>query len=239
MSSIRTTSSSSTTIDDDLSLMVHDSSETTVATQTSRSWHSVRSDLPLNNHLFIRSPMINYWLTRCSIEPDIRLTTAQEWKLRTCLRRFILLCNHSLRFVWVKEKQSDRKEIFVFRFFFISLTDLIQDFPHSIDKEFAESGQFLSLIFNLSSSDDEHPISLDVNLMEFNRNSTSKATSMSLIKPIRFVFHVVSNILKISLRTCQSLVEFGLLTRENEAIRGTFYKWNENVDRQTFQIEIN
>lgn len=102
MSSTRSSSSSSATIDDDLSLMVHDSSETTVATQTSRSWHSVRSDLPLNSHLFIRSPMINHWLARCSIEPDVRLTTAQEWKLRTCLRRFLQLCNRPLRLIWVR-----------------------------------------------------------------------------------------------------------------------------------------
>lgn len=101
-----TTSQSSTLIDDDLSLMVQDASETTVATQTSRSWHSVRSDLPMNNHLFIRSPTINHWLTRCSIEPDIRLTTAQEWKLRTCLRRFLLLCNHQLHFISVRTKSQ-------------------------------------------------------------------------------------------------------------------------------------
>ena len=225
MSSTRSSSSSSTTIDDDLSLMVHDSSETTVATQTSRSWHSVRSDLPLNSHLFIRSPMINHWLARCSIEPDVRLTTAQEWKLRTCLRRFLQLCNRPLRLIWVRRRENVSISIRV-----------TQDSPQTtLEKEFPESGQFLNIFFHLSSSTDEHPIALDVNLK-------TRATNIPLSKPIRFVFHVLSNLLKISLRTAESLVELSLLTRENEPIRGTFYRWNETEPnssaRQTFTIEI-
>ena len=82
--SIQTENMSSTIIDDSMSVMMaHDLSDTTVTTQTSASWHSVVSDVHLNSNLFVRSYSINTWLKNCFIEPDIRLTTAQEWKLRT------------------------------------------------------------------------------------------------------------------------------------------------------------
>jgi hypothetical protein len=99
--SIESDNTSSTIIDDDTSIVVHDSSDTTVATQTSTSWHSVASDIQI-----IRSHSINTWLKICLIEPDIRLTTVQEWKLRTCMRRLLSLCNLPLKISCIKIKES-------------------------------------------------------------------------------------------------------------------------------------
>ena len=103
--SVETDNTSSTIIDDDMSIIVNDSSETTVATQTSSSWHSIVSDIHMNNNLFLRPHSINTWLKKCFFEPDIRLTTAQEWKLRTCIRRFISLCNLPLKISCIKTKE--------------------------------------------------------------------------------------------------------------------------------------
>lgn len=96
----------STTIDDDISIVINESSDTTVATQTSTSWHSIISDEQLNQNLFIRSHSINIWLKKCAIEPDIRLTTAQEWKLRTCIRRLLSLSNLPLKISCIKINDS-------------------------------------------------------------------------------------------------------------------------------------
>jgi hypothetical protein len=104
--SIETDNTSSTTVDDDISIVVNDSSDTTVATQTSASWHSVVSDVQMNNNLFLRSNSINNWLKICLIEPDIRLTTAQEWKLRTCIRRLLSICNLPLKISFVQTEES-------------------------------------------------------------------------------------------------------------------------------------
>jgi len=104
--SIETDNTSSTIIDDDMSIVVSDSSDTTIATQTSTSWHSVVSDIQINNNLFVRSHSINTWLKICLIEPDIRLTTAQEWKFRTCMRRLLSLCNLPLKISCIKLKES-------------------------------------------------------------------------------------------------------------------------------------
>jgi hypothetical protein len=104
--SIETDNTSSTTVDEDISIVVNDSSDTTVATQTSASWHSVVSDVQMNNNLFLRSNSINNWLKICLIEPDIRLTTAQEWKLRTCIRRLLSICNLPLKISFVQTEES-------------------------------------------------------------------------------------------------------------------------------------
>jgi hypothetical protein len=103
--SIDTDNTLSTIADDDMSIIVHDSSDTTVATQTSASWHSVVSNLHRTNRLFVRSHSINTWLKICLIEPDIRLTTAQEWKLRACMRRLISLCNLPLKISCIKTNE--------------------------------------------------------------------------------------------------------------------------------------
>jgi hypothetical protein len=104
--SIETDNTSSTIIDDDMSVMVHDSSDTTVATQTSSSsWHSIVSDIHITNNPFLRPHSINTWLKLCLIEPDIRLTTAQEWKLRTCMRRLLSLCNLPLKISCIRTKE--------------------------------------------------------------------------------------------------------------------------------------
>lgn len=126
--SIDTDNTSSTIIEDDddddnMSIVVNDSSDTTVATQTSTSWHSVISNVQINNNLFLRSHSINTWLKICSIEPDIRLTTAQEWKLRTCIRRFISLCNHPLKISCIKIKESTS--------FIDQVNFIIQNYTHS------------------------------------------------------------------------------------------------------------
>jgi hypothetical protein len=105
MPSIETDTTSSTIIDDDISVMVNDSSDTTVATQTSSSWHSIVSDIHITTNPFLRPHSINTWLKICLIEPDIRLTTAQEWKLRTCMRRLLSLCNLPLKISCIKPKE--------------------------------------------------------------------------------------------------------------------------------------
>ena len=103
--SIETDNESSSIIDDGMSIMAQDLSDTTVATQTSTSWHSVLSEIHGNNNLVIHPRVINTWLKICCIEPDIRLTTAQEWKLRTCIRRFLSLCDLPLKISCVRTKQ--------------------------------------------------------------------------------------------------------------------------------------
>lgn len=103
--SIVTDNTSSTIIDDDMSVVVNDSSDTTVTTQTSTSWHSVVSDVHIHNNLFFRPHSINTWLKLCLIEPDIRLTTAQEWKLQTCMRHLLSLCNLPLKISCIRIKE--------------------------------------------------------------------------------------------------------------------------------------
>jgi hypothetical protein len=132
--SIPSSSTISTLIDDDLSMMVHDSSQTTLDTHTTTSWHSVVSDVPLNNHLFIRSPAINIWLAHCLIEPDIRLTNAQEWKLRTCLRRFLVLCNHPLRLVCVSWSMIHVHEMILIVYSRYAATFVNEFIGHVIDR---------------------------------------------------------------------------------------------------------
>ena len=95
---------------------------------------------------------------------------------------------------------------------------MTQDSPQTLEQEFPESGRSLNIFFHLSSSSDEHPIVLDAILK-------MPTTNIPLSKPIRFVFHALSNVLKISLRAAESLVELSLWTRDTEPIRGTFYQW--------------
>lgn len=97
---------SSTIVDDSMSIMMRDLSDSTITSRTSSSWHSIESDIPSrNNILFVRSQLINLCLKYCSIEPDIRLTTAQEWKLRTCIRHLLSLCNVPIKVTCTKTKQ--------------------------------------------------------------------------------------------------------------------------------------
>jgi hypothetical protein len=67
---------------------------------------------------------------------------------------------------------------------------------------------------------------LEVKLFEFYFKKSSNI-HIPLIKSPKFVFHISSNILILSLRSINSLLELRFSTRENEAIRGSYYKWNE------------
>ena len=72
---------------------------------------------------------------------------------------------------------------------------------------------------------------------EFYSNKTQN--TILLIKSPKFVFHISSNILKLSLRSTNSLLELHFPTRENELIRGNYYKWNEiNNEYIRFNITV-
>jgi hypothetical protein len=249
--SIETDNTSSTIIDDDMSIMIHDSSDTTVATQTSASWHSVVSDIHINNNLLLRPHSINTWLKICFIEPDIRLTTAQEWKLRTCMRRFISLCNLPLKISCVKIKEfvlisNENQSIplidqvdFVIRnksFIFFSQQSMSMIDSSLISHPWLGQSQIvydqlqqLGLYLHILPIADANNGLLEVKLFEFYSKKSQNRTiiHIPLIKSPRFAFHISSNILKLSLRSLNSSLELRFPTRENELVRGNYYKWDE------------
>ena len=47
-----------------------------------------------------------------------------------------------------------------------------------------------------------------------------------MIKAPRFVFSVLSNVLRLSFRGTHALLELNFGTKDNELIQGTYYKWN-------------
>jgi hypothetical protein len=195
-----------------MSIVIDDSSDTTVATQTSTSWHSVVSDIHINNNLSVRSHSINTWLKICFIEPDIRLTTAQEWKLRTCIRRLLSLCNLPLR---------------------ISCIKTIESIPF-IDHQ-------LGLYLHILSIADVKNGLLEVKLFEFysEKSPTRTIIHIPFLKPPRLVFHISLNILQLNLRSTNSLLELRFCTRENELVRGSYYKWNEIKNEHTrFNVTV-
>jgi hypothetical protein len=60
-----------------------------------------------------------------------------------------------------------------------------------------------------------------------------------LVKPTRFIFHISSNILKLTFRSANSLLELCFTTRENESVKGNYYKWDEIQNEYTrFNITV-
>ena len=82
---------------------------------------------------------------------------------------------------------------------------------------------------------------LEVKLFEYySKTLENRATiHIPLIKPPRFLFHLLSNILKLSLRTSNSLLQLQFSTRESEPIRGHYYKWSVvNNEHIRFHITV-
>ncbi|CAF2671545.1 unnamed protein product [Rotaria sp. Silwood2] len=250
--SIETDNRSSIIIDDNMSVMVHDLSDTTVTSHTSASWHSVVSDIHINNNLLIRSHSINTWLKICLIEPDIRLTTAQEWKLRTCMRRLLSICNLPLKISCIKIKEfiiiSNENESIPFidqkeqslPMVDSSLTTLITHPCLHQGQTFSNQLEQLGLYLRILSLVDANNGLLEVKLFEFYSKKLQNSTiiHIPLIKSPKFVFHISLNILKLSLRSKNSLLELQFSTRENESIRGNYYKWNE-INNEHIKFNIN
>ncbi|CAF0951792.1 unnamed protein product [Rotaria sordida] len=250
--SIETDDRSSTIIDDNVSVMVHDLSDTTVTSHTSASWHSVVSDININNNLFVRSHLINTCLKNCFIEPDIRLTTAQEWKLRTCMRRLLSICNLPLKIscIIIKESSliSNENESIPFidqeqqslSMIDSSLTSLITHPWLYQDETFHNQLEQLGLYLRILSITDINNGLLEVKLFEFYSKNLQNSTiiHIPLIKSPKFVFHISSSILKLNLRSNNTLLELQFSTRENESIRGNYYKWNE-INNEHIKFNIN
>lgn len=197
--SIVTDHTSSTVTDDEMSIVVNDSSST-ITTGTSTSWHSVESDVQINHNLALRSSSIIPWLKLCSIEPDIRLTTAQEWKLRTCIRRLLSLCNLPLRISCVRTESS----------------------TISYDDRLEQLGLYLQI---LSISDTNNNL-LAVKLVEFYA-ANKRVIAVPLLKSPKFLFQIASTILQLSVRCANSLLQLRFSTREQEPIQGDYYQWDE------------
>lgn len=200
---IETDQTSSTITDDEMSIVVNDSSRTTITTGTSTSWHSVESDVQINHNLVLRSPSIISWLKICLIEPDIRLTTAQEWKLRTCIRRLLSLCHLPLRISCIQIEQELNP--------ISTLDDQLQQ---------------LGLYLQIRSMTDANNNLLDVKLVEF---YSEKSQTITLIKSPKFLFHISSHLLQLSLRCENSLLQLRFSTREHEVIQGNYYQWNDSL----------
>ncbi|CAF2048360.1 unnamed protein product [Rotaria magnacalcarata] len=247
--SIQTENMSSTVVDDNMSVMGHDLSDTTVSTRTSASWHSVVSDAHLNSNLFVRSYSINTWLKNCFIEPDIRLTTAQEWKLRTCIRRLLSLSDIPLKISCIKRNEllTMTKENVSIPFIdqaqqSLSTTDASSQILiiQPCDKQRQRMNEQLGLYFHILSTSDVNNRLLNVKLFEFYSEGLKNKTIIPilLIKPPKLIFHIPSNTLKINLRSGNSLLELQLSTKENEPIRGYYYRWNETNSNEQMKFQI-
>ncbi|CAF3664743.1 unnamed protein product [Rotaria sp. Silwood1] len=246
--SIETDNRSSTINDDNMSVIVHDLSDTTVTSHTNSSWHSIVSDIHINNNQFVRSHSINTWLKNCLIEPDIRLTTVQEWKLRTCLRRLFSICNLPLKISCIKIKESilienENKSI--------SFIDQKQQSLSTIDSSLItliihpqqHQGQILEqlgLYLRILSITDINNELLEVKLFEFYSKKLQNSTiiHIPLIKTPKFIYYISLNILKLNLRSKNSLLELQFSTKENESIQGYYYKWNE-INNEIIKFNIN
>lgn len=82
---------------------------------------------------------------------------------------------------------------------------------------------------------------LEVKLFEFysNKSENKIITHIPLIKLPKFIFHISLNLLQLNLRSNNSLLELQFSTRENELIRGYYYKWNEIKNEYTkFNITV-
>lgn len=104
----------------------------------------------------------------------------------------------------------------------------------------------LGLYLHIFSINDTNNKLIDPKLFEFYSNEIQNSTSVSipLIKPPKILYHIPSNTLILSLRSSTSLLELHFLTRENESIRGYYYKWDENNNESikfniTVEIDYN
>jgi hypothetical protein len=102
---------------------------------------------------------------------------------------------------------------------------LISHHDQILDDQLTQLGLYLHI---LSIADANNGL-LQVKLFEFYSKKSSNMTiiHIPLIKPAGFVFHITSNLLTLSLRSINSLLELRFSTRENEAVRGSYYKWND------------
>ena len=204
--SIVTDQTSSTINEDEMSIVVNESSSTTTTTGTSTSWHSVESDVQINHNLALRSSSIIPWLKICLIEPDIRLTTAQEWKLRTCIRRLLSLCNLPLKLSCIRIEQWFEQTA-------------------TLDDRLEQLGLYLQILTNTDANNNL----LAVKLVEFYAEKSPNKTiiSIPLVKSPKFLFQIASAVLQLSLRCANSLLQLRFSTREPEPIRGDYYQWDE------------
>jgi len=97
---------------------------------------------------------------------------------------------------------------------------LISHHDPILDDQLTQLGLYLHIL----SIPDANNGLLQVKLFEF---YSKKIIHIPLIKPAGFVFHITSNLLSLSLRSINSLLELRFSTRENEAVRGSYYKWND------------
>jgi hypothetical protein len=103
--------------------------------------------------------------------------------------------------------------------------------------------QYLALYLHLPAIINDCHALPDVNLVEFysTLTSTCRIRHVTHSQSPRFVFHLLSNTLKLSLRSEQTLLELCFSTRDMETSRGIYYKWNaiDNIhQRYHFTIEI-
>jgi len=99
--------------------------------------------------------------------------------------------------------------------------------------------QQLGLYLHILSIADANNGLLEVKLFEFYSEKLHKKTiiHIPIIKSPKFVFHISLNILQLSLRSTNSLLQLQFSTRENELVRGNYYKWNEiNNEHMKFNI---
>jgi hypothetical protein len=82
---------------------------------------------------------------------------------------------------------------------------------------------------------------LEVKLFEFDSEKSSNRTiiPIPLVKSPRFLFHISLNLLQLSLRGMNSLLELRFSTREHEPIQGNYYKWNDSKNEHNkFNITV-
>lgn len=246
--SITTDGSFSDMLDDDLNSTVYDLSETTIGTQTSASWHSVASDVRVGHTRSVRSHLINTWLNHCAVEPDIRLTTAQEWRLRTCLRRFLALCDLPLKLSCTQSNESDfipfidqvgvdkaLPSLVLFLPKKQQSSSVMQPSPINRSwsdqhQRFADRLQQLNLFLRVLPMADATGDLLEVHLSEV--DSALTVTPINLTKKPRLLFRILSSMLIFSLRGASSLLELRFPLRDNDGVHGRYHQWNEMANTQ-------
>ena len=60
---------------------------------------------------------------------------------------------------------------------------------------------------------------------------------LTMIKEPKLHFDLSAHLLKLALRSHQTLLELCFSTRENQSIRGVYYKWNE-LENQHEQYDV-
>jgi hypothetical protein len=96
----------------------------------------------------------------------------------------------------------------------------------------------LGLYLHILSLVDANNNLLEVKLFEFySQNRT--IIHIPLVQSSRFVFHISLNLLQLSLRGTNSLLELRFSTREHEPIQGNYYKWNDTKnEHRKFNVTV-